>query len=35
MINDCDLPREAIQTQWLKEVEVWDALRSTHSMGCF
>ena len=26
MINDCDLPREAIPTQWLDEVEVWDAL---------
>jgi hypothetical protein len=25
-INDCDLPREAIPTQWLNEVEVWDAL---------
>jgi 60 kDa SS-A/Ro ribonucleoprotein len=26
LINDCDLPREAIPTQWLNEVEVWDAL---------
>jgi len=26
MINDCDLPREAIPTQWLNEVELWDAL---------
>jgi hypothetical protein len=26
MINDCDLPREAIPTQWLNELEVWDAL---------
>ena len=27
LINDGDLPREAIPTQWLHEVEVWDALR--------
>jgi len=27
LINDCDLPREAIPTQWLNEFEVWDALR--------
>jgi 60 kDa SS-A/Ro ribonucleoprotein len=26
LINDFDLPREAIPTQWLKELEVWDAL---------
>ena len=26
LINDCDLPREAIPTQWLNEIEVWDAL---------
>jgi len=26
LINDCDLPREAIPTQWLNELEVWDAL---------
>ncbi len=26
LINDCDLPRQAIPTQWLNEVEVWDAL---------
>ena len=26
MIKDCDLPREAIPTQWLNELEVWDAL---------
>src|SRR5208283_3790599 len=26
LINDFDLPREAIPTQWLNEVEVWDAL---------
>ena len=26
MINDCDLPREAIPTQWLNEVEVRDVL---------
>jgi 60 kDa SS-A/Ro ribonucleoprotein len=27
LINDFDLPREAIPTQWLNEVAVWDALR--------
>ena len=26
LINDCDLPREAIPTQWLNEIKVWDAL---------
>jgi 60 kDa SS-A/Ro ribonucleoprotein len=26
LIKDHDLPREAIPTQWLNEVEVWDAL---------
>jgi 60 kDa SS-A/Ro ribonucleoprotein len=26
LINDFDLPREAIPTQWLNELEVWDAL---------
>jgi 60 kDa SS-A/Ro ribonucleoprotein len=26
LINDFDLPREAIPTQWLNEVAVWDAL---------
>jgi 60 kDa SS-A/Ro ribonucleoprotein len=26
LVKDCDLPREAIPTQWLNEVEVWDAL---------
>ena len=26
LVDDCDLPREAIPTQWLNEVEVWDAL---------
>ncbi len=26
LITDHDLPREAIPTQWLNEVEVWDAL---------
>ena len=26
LINECDLPREAIPTQWLNKVEVWDAL---------
>jgi 60 kDa SS-A/Ro ribonucleoprotein len=26
LIRDHDLPREAIPTQWLNEVEVWDAL---------
>jgi 60 kDa SS-A/Ro ribonucleoprotein len=26
LITECDLPREAIPTQWLNEVEVWDAL---------
>ena len=26
LINDCDLPRGAIPTQWLNELEVWDAL---------
>jgi 60 kDa SS-A/Ro ribonucleoprotein len=26
LINDHDLPREAIPTQWLNEVEIWDAL---------
>ena len=26
LINDCDLPREAIPTQWRNELEVWDAL---------
>jgi 60 kDa SS-A/Ro ribonucleoprotein len=26
LINDHDLPREAIPPQWLNEVEVWDAL---------
>jgi len=26
LIHDHDLPREAIPTQWLNEVEVWDAL---------
>jgi len=26
LINDFGLPREAIPTQWLNEVEVWDAL---------
>jgi len=25
LISDCDLPREAIPTPWLNEVEVWDA----------
>ncbi|SPE57092.1 hypothetical protein SBV1_2630008 [Verrucomicrobia bacterium] len=25
LINVCDLPREAIPTQWLNEIEVWDA----------
>jgi len=28
LINDYDLPREAIPTQWLNEVAVWDALVS-------
>lgn len=26
LINDFDLPREAVPTQWLNELEVWDAL---------
>src|SRR5207249_3122977 len=26
LINDFDLPRETIPTQWLSEVAVWDAL---------
>ena len=26
LITEHDLPREAIPTQWLNEVEVWDAL---------
>jgi 60 kDa SS-A/Ro ribonucleoprotein len=26
LIHDSDLPREAIPTQWLNELEVWDAL---------
>jgi 60 kDa SS-A/Ro ribonucleoprotein len=26
LINDFDLPRETIPTQWLNELEVWDAL---------
>ena len=26
LINEFDLPREAIPTQWLNELEVWDAL---------
>ena len=26
LTNDCDLPREAIPSQWLNEAEVWDAL---------
>jgi hypothetical protein len=26
LITDFDLPREAIPTQWLNEVAVWDAL---------
>ncbi len=26
LINDGDLPREVIPTQWLNELEVWDAL---------
>jgi hypothetical protein len=26
LINDCDLPREAIPTQWFNEIEVWDSL---------
>jgi len=26
LINDCDQPREAIPTQWLNELEVWEAL---------
>ena len=26
MINECALPREAIPTQSLNELEVWDAL---------
>ncbi|HWH69503.1 MAG TPA: TROVE domain-containing protein, partial [Candidatus Sulfotelmatobacter sp.] len=26
LIRDYDLPREAIPTQWLNELEVWDAL---------
>jgi 60 kDa SS-A/Ro ribonucleoprotein len=26
LITDFDLPREAVPTQWLNEVAVWDAL---------
>ena len=26
LIDEFDLPREAIPTQWLNELEVWDAL---------
>ena len=26
IINECALPREAIPTQWLTELGVWDAL---------
>ena len=31
LIDEFDLPREAIPTQWLNEVAVWEALLATHA----
>jgi 60 kDa SS-A/Ro ribonucleoprotein len=31
LIDEFDLPREAIPTQWLNEVVVWEALARTHA----
>ena len=31
LITEHDLPREAIPTQWLDELEVWDALAAAHA----
>jgi hypothetical protein len=34
LINDCDLPREAIPTQWLNEVEGWACPAAAHAAHC-